>query len=88
MEWFRDLVIIIFGLGATVAIIILTVLAVMLYVRVRTIMDSVKTTTRTVENIIHTVEAEVAGPLGQVISVIRGLREGLGFFSSFRKKGS
>jgi membrane protein implicated in regulation of membrane protease activity len=92
MQWFSDLVIVIFGLGATVALIIFSVLGIMCYLRVRRILDSVKETTQTVESITRTVEAEVAGPLGQVISVIRGVREGLGFFSSFRgdkkKRGS
>jgi hypothetical protein len=86
MEWLRDLVIVIFGLGATIALIVITTLAVMCYLRIRTILDSVKTTTKTVENITQTVQAEVAGPLGQVIAVIRGFREGLGFFSRKKKR--
>lgn len=89
MEWFRDLVIIIFGLTATIAIVIQTVLRLKLYRRVRSILDSVKATTQTVESITQTVDAELSGPLGQVAAIVRGLREGLGFFSSFRraKKG-
>jgi len=86
MEWFRDLVIIIFGLVATAAIVIQTVLRLKTYRRVHDVLDSVRNTTRTVEDITHTVDTELAGPLGQVISVIRGFREGLGFFSSFRDK--
>jgi len=86
MEWFSQLVIVIFGLAATVALIIFTVLGVVCYLRVRKILDSVKTTTKTVEEITKTVDAELAGPLGQVVSIVRGLREGLGFFSSFRGK--
>lgn len=86
MEWFRDLVIIIFGLVATIAIVIQTLLRLQMYKRTREIIDSVKTTTRTVEEITQTVDAELAGPLGQIVAVLRGVREGLGFFSSFGRK--
>ena len=86
MEWFRDLVIIIFGLVGTVALVIQTLLRLQTYKRVKEVLDSVKTTTHTVEEITKTVDAELAGPLGQVVSVLRGVREGLGFFSSFRRK--
>ena len=76
---------------ATIGIIIQTWLHFGTHRRVHEILDSVRTTTKTVEEITKTVDAELAGPLGQVVSVIRGLREGLGFFSSFRgrkkKKG-
>ncbi len=89
MEWFRDLVIIIFGLVATAGIVILTVLWFKLYRRVSEVLDAVRKTTQTVESITRTVDAELAGPLAQVVAIIRGIREGLGFFSSFggRKKG-
>lgn len=86
MEWFRDLVIIIFGLVGTVALVIQTLLKLQTYKRVKEVLDSVKNTTQTVEEITKTVDAELAGPLGQVVSVLRGIREGLGFFSSFRRK--
>ena len=66
IEWFRDLVVCIFGLGATVVVIFLAVLAFLLYRRLRPILDSVKSTTKTVENFSSCVEAEVARPLAQV----------------------
>jgi len=86
MEWFSQLVIVIFGLAATVAIVIFTVLGIMCYTRVRKIIDSVKATTKSVESIVEDVEAEIAGPLGTAIAVIRGVREGMGLFSSFGGK--
>ena len=86
MEWFSQLVIVIFGLSATVAVIIFTVLGLMGYLRVRKILDSVKATTKSVETIVEDVEAEIAGPLGTAIAVIRGIREGMGFFSSLGGK--
>ncbi len=51
IAWFRDLVICIWGLGSTVAVIIIVVLAIMLYMKIRPIIKSVNNVTRTVENI-------------------------------------
>ncbi|MCJ7604868.1 MAG: hypothetical protein MUO19_02395 [Dehalococcoidales bacterium] len=86
IEWFRDLVIVIFGLGATVAVVIFVVMAFMLFFRIRPILDSVRATTKTVENLSHSVEEEVAKPLAQVISFVQGIRQATGLFSKFTRK--
>jgi hypothetical protein len=86
IEWFRDLVICIFGLGATVAIISLVVLAFMVYHRIKPIVKSVKATTKTVENISTTVEVEVARPLAQVAAFVQGIRQAVNLVGQFRKK--
>ena len=51
IEWLRDLAVCIFGLGATVVIIFIGVLAFLLYRRLKPILDSVIATTKTMENI-------------------------------------
>jgi Na+-transporting methylmalonyl-CoA/oxaloacetate decarboxylase gamma subunit len=86
IEWFRDLVICMFGLGATLVVLFLAVLALLVYLRVRPILDSVKKTTKTVENISSCVEQEVAKPLAQVVSLIQGIRQAFGMVSRFSKK--
>lgn len=86
IEWFRDLVICIFGLGATVAVIILAVLALILFVRIQPIIKSVKTTTKTVENISSCVEEEVVKPLSQVAAFVQGIRQAIGMVNRFTKK--
>ena len=86
IEWFRDLVVCIFGLGATVAVIILVVLAFILFVKIKPILDSVKATTKTVENISSCVEEEVAKPLAQVAAFVQGIRQAVGMVSKFTKK--
>jgi len=86
IEWFRDLVICIFGLGATVVILALVVLAFMIYFRVKPILNSVKATTKTVENISSTVEEEVAKPLAQVAAFVQGLRQAMNLVGQFTKK--
>ena len=86
IEWFRDLVLCIFGLGATVAAIILVVLAFLLYFRIKPILDSIKATSRTVANISSSVEEEVAKPLAQIMAFVQGCRQAIGLVSRFTKK--
>ena len=86
IEWFRDLVVCIFGLGATAAVIFLAVLALLLYRRLRPVLDSVKATTKTVENLSSCVEDEVAKPLAQVVAFVQGIRQAVGLVSRFTKK--
>jgi len=86
IEWFRDLVLCIFGLGATVAVIILVVLALILFYRLRPLLDSVKHTVRTVEDITTTVETEVAEPLAQMASFVAGVRQAISLVNRFGRK--
>ena len=86
IEWFRDLVVCIFGLGATIAVIFLAVLAFILYRNLRPILDSLKSTTKTVENLSICVETEVARPLAQVAAFIQGIRQAVSLVSRFKKK--
>lgn len=83
IESFRDLVICIFGLGATVAVIVLVVLALLIYYRLKPMFDSIKRTTRTVENITTAIETEVAEPLAQMASFVQGVRQAVSLFKRF-----
>jgi hypothetical protein len=87
IEWFRDLVIIIFGLSATAAFIILVVLAFLFYFRLKPLLDSMKKTASTVAKITSTVETEMAGPMVQIMSFVQGIRQAIGLFKGvFRKE--
>ncbi|MFC1942371.1 hypothetical protein ACFLWU_04045 [Chloroflexota bacterium] len=86
IEWFRDLVVCIFGIGATAAIIFIAILALLLYRRLRPVLDSVKTTTKTVENLSSCVEKEVAMPLAQVAAFVQGIRQAVNLVGQFSKK--
>lgn len=85
IEWFRDLVVCIFGIGATAAAIIFTVLAFVVYFRVKPILDSMKTTARAVENISTSVEEEVVKPIAQLAGLIQGVRQAIGLVRRFTK---
>lgn len=89
IEWFRDLAIVVLGLGVTIVAIFIGVLAFLLYHKLRPILDSVKTTTKTVENMSTTVAEEVSHPLAQLAALVQGIRQAISLFSGFsrRKKG-
>jgi len=86
IEWFRDLVICILGLGATAAVIFIAVIIFLLYRKIRPILDSTKATTKTVENISSCVESEVARPLAQVAAFAQGISEAVRLFSKLKRK--
>jgi len=86
IEWFRDLVLCIFGLGVTAVAIFLAVLAFLLYRRLSPVLDSLKATTRTVENLSSCVEVEVARPLAQVAAFVQGIRQAVSLVSRFAKR--
>ena len=86
IEWFRDLAVCIFGLGATVVLIFLAVLAFLLYRRLSPVLDSMKATTKTVENLSSCVEAEVAKPLAQVAAFVQGIRQAVSLVRRFTER--
>jgi hypothetical protein len=83
IEWLRDLVIVIFGITAIVATIVLVVLALMLYSRLKPILDSVKKTTATVSRIVSDIEDVVSKPIARIKSFLQGLTGALGFMKRF-----
>ena len=86
IEWFRDLVVCIFGLGATIAVIFIAVVVFLLYRRLKPVLDSLKATTKTVENLSSCVEVEVAKPLAQVAALVQGIRQAVSLVSRFTKR--
>lgn len=86
IEWFRDLVVCVFGLGATVVLIFMGVLAFLLYRKIRPILDSSQATVKTVENISSCVEEEVAKPLAQIVAFVQGITQAVSFFDRFSRR--
>jgi hypothetical protein len=86
IDWFRDLVICIFGLVAAGALIFIAVLSFLLYRRVRVILDSVKATSKTIQGLSSYVGDEVVKPVIEVAAIIQGVRQGIDTISRFFKK--
>ena len=86
IDWWRDLVICIFGLVATGVLVFVAVLAYSLYHRIRSILDSIKATSKTVQGISSYAGDEVAKPLIQVVAFIQGIRQGIDAIRKIFKK--
>ena len=84
IEWFRDLVVCIFGLGATIAVIFIAVLAFLLYRRLVPVLDSLKATSKTMADLSS--YAEMVKPLAQVAALVQGIRQAVGLVSRFTKR--
>ncbi len=86
--WFRDLAVIILGVVAAVVLIFVAVLSFLFYRRMRSILDSLKTTSRTIEWFSSFRGEGVAKPVIQAAAVIQGIRHGIDSISKlFGKKG-
>jgi hypothetical protein len=86
IEWFRDLVICISGLVVTLVVIFIAVLAYLLYNRARTLMDSIKATSATINEISSAVRDEVVKPVLQWVTLIKGVFQGVDLVSRFFRK--
>lgn len=86
IAWYRDLVICVWGLVFTVVVILFGVLACLLYVRVRAILNSVRATSANVHEISTAVKDEIVGPLASIGAIIKGISEGIDVFSRFFRK--
>ncbi len=86
IDWFRDLVISIFGLVATGVLIFIAILLYSLYRRARPILDSIKTVSATIEGISSHVRDEVARPLAEVAAIVQGVSRGIDAITKLFKK--
>ena len=86
IAWFRDLVICISGLVVTVVVIFIAVLAYLLYNKARSVMDSVKATTATINEITSAVRDDIVKPVLQWVTLIKGVFQGIDLVSRFFKK--
>ena len=86
IEWFRDLAIVILGFGVTIVAICIGLLAFLLYRKLRPILDSVKTTAKTVENISSCVEEEMSGPLARLAAFVQGISQAINLVGKFSKR--
>ena len=86
IAWFRDLVICISGLVVTVVVIFIAVLVYLLYNKAKSLMDSIKATSATINEITSAVRDEIVRPVLQWVSLIRGVLQGIDLVSKFFRK--
>ena len=86
IAWFRDLVICISGLVVTLVVIFIAVLSYLLYNKARSVMDSVKATSATINEISSAVRDEIVKPVLQWVTLIKGVFQGIDLVSRFFSK--
>src|SRR4030042_150861 len=86
IAWFRDLVICISGLVVTVVVIFIAVLVYLLYNKARSLMDSIKATSATINEISSAVRDEIVKPVLQWVTLIKGVFQGIDLVSRFFSK--
>ena len=84
IEWLRDLIIIIWGIAGIALTVTLGIMVVMMYRKIRPMLDSVKATTKTVEKITSIVSEEVTGPLSKVAAFVQGIRQATSLINQLR----
>ena len=77
IEWFRDLVICIFGVMATVAIILITILVVSLYRKSRAVLQSVEATSKNIQEITSSLRKKFISPVAEMGAFFQGIYKGI-----------
>ncbi|MDD5127157.1 MAG: hypothetical protein PHR43_03530 [Dehalococcoidales bacterium] len=86
IEWWRDLVLVIFGIAATVLVLFSTVLIFMVYRRIKVMLKSVAAVTGKVEDIVSCVEEDIIKPLSRLAAFIQGVRQAVSMMHKFYPK--
>ena len=77
IEWFRDLVICIFGVMATVAIILITIFVVSLYRKSRNVLQSVEATSNNIQEITSSLRKKFISPIAGMGAIIQVIYKGI-----------
>jgi hypothetical protein len=86
IEWFRDLVIIIYGLVGAVFLVYIGIMALSLFRRLEFIMDSLKVTSSNIQEISTVAREQMVKPIMQVGSVFQGITRWIEMISGYFKK--
>ena len=84
--WLRDLVIIIFGLVGAGFLIIIVVMALSLFRRLKVILDSLKVTSANIEEISSVAKEQIVRPIVQVGSIFQSIAKWIEVIGGFLKR--
>jgi hypothetical protein len=86
IEWFRDLIIVIYGFLGIIVLIFVIIIATLIYKKTRTVLNSIQATTNEVKQIIDTIKAEFVDPVVQAMAVVQGIKQGISTISKLFRK--
>jgi hypothetical protein len=88
IAWFRDLVICVWGLVATLLMIFIAILVFLLYRKVQVVIKSVEMTSSTISRITSTLEDDIISPIVKLVPLAQGIRLGADFISRLFKRNA
>ena len=86
IEWFRDLIIVIYGFLGIIVLIFVIIIATLIYKKTRTVLNSIQATTNEVKQIVDTIKTEFVDPIVQAMAVVQGIKQGLSAISKLFRK--
>jgi predicted PurR-regulated permease PerM len=86
IEWFRDLIIVIYGFLGIIVLIFVIIIASLIYKKTRTVLNSIQATTNEVKQIIDTIKIEFVDPIVQAMAVVQGIKQGISTISKLFRK--
>jgi len=86
IAWWRDLVIVILGLIATIALIFISIIVFLFYKRTLSLLESADSVVGKVSEIIDYADKEVIKPVLQFGTMVQGIVQGFSYFSNMFKK--
>jgi uncharacterized protein YoxC len=86
IEWFRDLIIVIYGFFGIIVLIFLVVLAILIYQKTRTVLNAIQSTTDDIKKVVSTIKEEFVDPLVQLMAIIQGVKQGINVISQLFRK--
>ncbi|MGA2158590.1 MAG: hypothetical protein ABSG90_05170 [Dehalococcoidia bacterium] len=86
LSGWRDLVIIIWGVVATIALVFISVIIYLFYKRTMSLLESADMVVGKVADIVDYADKEVIRPVTQLGTMIQGILQGISLFSSIFKK--
>jgi uncharacterized membrane protein len=86
IEWFRDLIIVIYGFLGIIVLIVVIILVALIYKKIRVVLNSIQNTTDEVKQVVDTIKTEFVDPLVQAMAVVQGIKQGLAMISKLFRK--
>ncbi len=86
IEWLRDLIIVIYGVVGIVFLVIVVFMAVALFRRAKTILDSLTVTSANIQEISTVARDQIVRPILQVGAIMQGISKWIEIISAYFKK--
>jgi uncharacterized protein YoxC len=82
----RDIILIIWGLIATVAMVFISIILFLFYRKTTSVLDSTDSMVNKVSSIVEYINTEVVKPVSRFGMMFQGIMQGIGIFGSIFKK--